>query len=420
MNFIGLLSKFAFRNLLRQRRRTLLTLFIAVSGGTGLILVGGFFDNIMRGLREQFIHGQSGHLQIGAPNYFRMGMTDPFHYLLPNAAALQAAATADPLVQTVLPRLKFTGLASSPDASVPVDIMGVDPDKERELGSFQYKDAQQPSMNISSGEDLSRDAPYDALLGRGLLDALQLHVGDVITLTTMHGGGTLDGDRFRICGTFETIVKDADDHSVKINLATAQRLFGLKNEIHTLVVVARRTEDVPVLMQRLDSSFKKQGLPHSFITWQELGAMCIQSEALFRKVYVTIQMILSFIIFCTVANTINMSLLERVREYGTMMALGNSRAFILLTILSEGFVLGMIGAAASALIGSAAAAIVSRAGIEMPPPPMGTHAYYAMIELSPRLLWEAGRIIWASSVLATIGPSLRIANMSTVEALGYV
>lgn len=419
-SLVTLLFKISLRNLLRQRRRTLLTLVVMVGGGSGLILIGGFFDNIMRGLREQFIHSQSGHFQVSAPGFYLKGHTDLLNYLLKDARQIQAKVEADPDVELAAPRLTFNGMASTTGASIPVAILGVDPYKEREMGRFQYRDALHPSIHISEGEDLTDDKPFEVLLGKGLLTAMNVRVGDSIGLVTMRSGGAIDGAQFKVRGVFETIMKEVDDRTVKMSLGAARGLLGLKDELHSLVVLVSDTDKAPAIRERLAAGLRQGGYRFEMIPWEQLGAVCIQSEAIFDRVYDSIKVILLIVIFFTIANTINMSLLERLREFGTMMAIGNGRAFILGMIVFEAALLGVAGGILGTLIGSGLAGLISSVGIEMPPPPMGTHPYYAMMELSPRLLAEAFVLVLSSSVLSSLVPAFRMARSRIVQALGYV
>src|SRR3990172_13167339 len=125
----------SWRNLFRHPRRSVLTLFILIIGSTGLILVGGFFNNLLDGFREVFIHSQTGHLQMSVAGYGEKGESDPFKFLIADVAGLEKEIQSSPLVAYTVPRLKFGGMASSENASVPVIALGVDPLREREMGN---------------------------------------------------------------------------------------------------------------------------------------------------------------------------------------------------------------------------------------------------------------------------------------------
>ncbi|MFO1518862.1 MAG: ABC transporter permease, partial [bacterium] len=204
------LFKISWRNVFRNKRRSLLTLSILTMGCTGLILVGGFFDNIMEGFREQFIHSQSGHLQVSRTDYFEKGATAPFDYLLKDVSALQRQVEGLPHVLYTVPRLKFSGMASSDKTSVAALVLGADPEREYKMGRHQALNTKADSLHVVEGKNLDASDPYGAVLGKGLMKALGLKVGDTFNFITTREAGAIDGMEFHVRGAFETIVKDFD------------------------------------------------------------------------------------------------------------------------------------------------------------------------------------------------------------------
>ncbi len=415
-----LLFKIAWRNVFRNKRRTFLTLGILTLGCTGLIMVGGFFDNIMEGLREQFIHGHSGHLQVNARGFHENGVSDPLQYLIKDSSDVSDLIRSTPHVRLTVPRLKLAGMVSTEDTSVAVVVVGVDPAMEKEMGKFQYRDAKQPSINIVAGRDLESSNPYGAILGTGLMKALKIKVGESFTLLTVREGGSIDGAEFTVSGSFETIFKDLDDRVLKINLSAAQKLLGVSNEVHTLIVLLDQTAHTSITQQRLEESFQAESMNLEEISWLELSSFYRLSKDLFDKINRTIQMIFLVVFFFSIANTINMSLFERMREFGTMMAIGNGRGIIVLGLILESFLIGLMGAALGIACGAGCAKLISAMGIEMPPPPMGSNGYYAMISLNPGLLVQVFIVTVLATAVSSLLPAFRLYRLKIVHALGYV
>ncbi len=416
----ALLFKIAWRNVFRNKRRTCLTLCILGLGCTGLILVGGFFDNIMEGLREQYIHGHSGHLQVNVRGFHENGISDPLRYLMKDSSRVLEQISANPRVRLTVPRLKLAGMVSTDETSVAVSVLGVDPAAEREMGEFQYRDAKQPSINIVAGKDLDVSDLEGAVLGQGLMKALKIKVGESFTLLTVRDGGSIDGAQFTVRGSFETIFKDLDDRALKINLSAAQKLLGVSNEMHTLIVLLEDTAHTSLARQSLDEAFKTAGLNLELISWLELSNFYRLSKDLFDKINRTIQLIFFVVFFFSIANTVNMSLFERMREFGTMMAIGNGRGLIVFNLVLESCLIGLMGATLGIGVGAAAAKLISAMGIEMPPPPMGSNGYYAMISLNPGLLLQVFLVTTVATAISAVLPALRLYRLKIVNALGYV
>lgn len=414
------LTHIAWRNVFRNRRRTALTLAVLVMGSAGLILVGGFFDNILEGLREQLIHSQTGHLQVSAKDFYRKGVTNPYDYLMKNSEEVRRIIESDEHVHFTVPRVLVSAMASSDKTSVAVTVLGTDAEKERRMGSVKARNSDMASMQIAEGKDLSEDDRYGAILGKGLLSSLALKVGDNITVVTTHEGGAIDSAQYVIRGSFMTIMKDLDDHVMKVNLATAQSLMGTPGAVHSLLAVLDKTENAGLVQARLERAFKENSLVLETKRWDELQPYYEQSRDMLMKIYTVIQIIICIVFFFSIANTVNMSLLERIREFGTMMAIGNQRAMIFFTILMEVLFLGALGGICGLFIGSGLAEIVSALGIEMPPPPQGSNSYLAMINLTPALLVRTFTIAIACTLFSGLVPAWKAVRFRIVEALGYV
>jgi len=411
--------RIAWRNIFRNKRRCFLTVSILVLGCTGLILIGGFFDNMIGGFGEVFIHSQTGHIQVNAKGYYQKGARAPLDFLLTDVDTLEKKILSNQDVTLVAPRLKFQGMVSSGETAIAVMALGVDPVAETKMGSFQTTGENMPSTNIIAGKDLDPSDPYGVLVGKGLLEALGLKVGDSLSFLTTRQGGALDGSEFHIRGAFETFIKDFDDRALKMDIKTSQNLLGLSNEVHSLLVILDDTSKTEQTRALLAAELQSNKPDLEFFTWVEQGQYYRQSKELLRQIYAIIQIIISIIFFFSIANTINMILLERMREFGTMMALGNKRSTIFALIFVETAMLGLLGSAVGLLVGCGLAKVVSMFGIPIHPPQAAGN-YYCMIDLSPILLIKTFVLSMVASVLSSLIPAYRVSHFPIIHALGYV
>lgn len=422
MKIIRLLARVAARNTLRNKRRTLLTMSILVLGSSGLIVIGGFFTDLMDGFREVFIHSQTGHLQVNARGYYRLGATDPFQFLIPDLSRVQEELETIPHVLFTAPRLAFSGMASSSAVTVGCMALGVDAEREQWMGGFQTNKQNVPSIRIVEGEDLDPEEPDGVVLGAGLLASLGLKVGDPVGFVTTRPGGALDGAQFRVRGTFTTFIKEFDDRAMKLNLKKAQAILGTPNQAQSLLVVLDGTDQTDTVKEALLSQIRRErgGLKNlEVIPWYEMADYYHQSKALLNKIYATIQLILVIVLVVSIGNTVNMAILERTREFGTMLAIGSGRESVFALILMEAFFLGLLGAGLGLLAGTGAAAILSAVGIEMTPP-QAAQVYVTRVTVTPTLLLQAFLVAMLSAVIAAVSPAYRICRARIVESLGYV
>jgi putative ABC transport system permease protein len=288
------------------------------------------------------------------------------------------------------------------------------------MNSLKVDHAKIPSVHIEEGNDLSASDPYGAVLGKGLLEALGLKIGDTVTVLATRREGAIDSARYTVRGSFVSIMKEIDDRVMKVNLGTAQKLAGTPDRAHKLLIVLDDTERTEAAHASLQGLFRSEGRDLEARRWDELQPFYEQSRLMLTKIRRTIQVIVCVVFFFSISNTVNMGLLERVREFGTMMAIGNGRAAVFFVIMVEVLCLGLLGGLAGVLAGLGCAGLVSAIGIEMPPPPQGTYPYYAMITVRPSLIAGTFAIAALSTLLSGLGPAWRAVRLRVVEALGYV
>lgn len=420
MTALSRLLQISWRNVFRNKRRSFLTLMILVLGCTGLILVGGFFQNLLDGYREQFIHSQTGHLQVNLAGYFKKGASAPLDFLLPNSDEVRREIEATFHVAYTVPRLKFGGLASTDDTSIAVLAVGTDALAERKMGSSKAANVEHSSTRIIQGQDLDPEDPNGVLLGKGLAEALNVKIGDRITFLTTRKAGAMDGGEMRVRGVFETIAKDFDDRAMKMNLKTAQELLDVPNQVHSFLVLLDETSFTDEAQSLLQNKFLAGQKRLEVLSWEEQGLFYRQSKEMLKKIYSVIQIIICVIFVFSIANTINMALFERIREFGTMMAIGNSRTTIFMTIFSEAMLLGLLGSVLGVAVGLGLAHLISAVGIEMPPPPQSSSGYYAMITVTRGLIVETLLISVIATMVSALWPAMRASRFRIIHALGYV
>ena len=151
--------------------------------------------------------------------------------------------------------------------------------------------------------------------------------------------------------------------------------------------------------------------------WQQLNDFYEKTVSLYGRQFGVLRLIILLMVLLSVANSVNMSLFERVAEFGTMRALGDRRALVVRLVLTETFVLGLIGSAIAVVIGAALATGVSAVGIPMPPPPNADLGYTARIELVPGIVLGAFVIGVVATTLAGIPAALRVVRIPVVDAL---
>lgn len=397
----------AGRNLRRNSQRTLVAVLTVASGIIAFLLAGGFIAWIFQDMREATIHSQLGHIQIVRPGYFEKGIADPYAFLLPADSAEQKSVERAAGVASVTPRLAFSGLASHGDVTLAFVGEGIDPVRERPISS---------RIRIQSGKDLEGGEQAAVLLGEGLAHSLGVKAGDMIVLLATAANGSPNAIEIGVAGTFATISKEYDDVALRLPIALARKLMRVQGAT-SWVVLLDRTEDTAAAVGSLRGQLPAAGF--ELVPWNALADFYNKTVVLFSKQVSVVKFIIGLIIVLTISNTQTMSVLERTREIGTSLAIGQRRRVVLRMFLAEGVLIGALGGIAGIVLGYLLAALISFVGIPMPPPPGMAHGYIGQILISPALAGEALVLALLTTLLASLMPAWKASRMNIVDALRY-
>ncbi len=397
----------AFRNIVRQRRRSLLSLAAVSFGVVALLLAGGFIQWVFWAMREDTVGSRLGHIQISRLGYQNAGTADPFNYLLPAQSPQLVSIEKTPGVVTVAPRLGFSGLVSFGDATVSFIGEGVDPLREVFLSR---------SVIITQGKDLVSDDPSGIVMGRGLAANLGVHVGDKVVLLTNLPTGGVRAVEGHVSGVFSTIVKAYDDSALRVPLPLARKLMGVSGS-HVWVTLLKHTEDTEKVQQQL--RLKLDQGQFELVPWTQLADFYNKTVVLFSHQFGVVRVIIGAIIILGISNTMMMNVMERTGEIGTIMALGTRRRQLIRMFLSEGLLLGIFGALIGLLLGLGLAALISAIGIPMPPPPGMDRALIGQIRVTPTLAVESILLAVTTTLIASVYPAWKASQLTIVDALRH-
>lgn len=397
--------RLAFRNIVRQRLRTAMTLAAIVFGVMALILSGGFVHDVYHQLGEALIHSQSGHIQVAKEGFQERGARSPERYVIEDSEGLRGLLAARPGVEDVMARVNFSGLINNGRSDWAIVGQGVEADKEAVLGS---------QLKITAGRQLGAADRYGVLLGQGVAQALKLEPGDYVTLLANTLDGALNSLELEVVGVFQSFSADFDLRAVSISLEAAQELLGTAG-VNTFVISLRETPLTELTAEALRSGLAGSGF--AVLTWRTLNSFYENTVALYERQFGFLQLIILVLVLLGVANSVNMSAFERVGEFGTMMALGNRRGDIRRLVIVENVLLGMIGGGLGVALGGVSALVLSAIGIEMPPPPNANLGYTAHIRLVPSVLASSFSVGLVATVLASLLPAWRVARIQPVDAL---
>jgi putative ABC transport system permease protein len=397
--------RLALRNVFRQKLRTGMTMAAIVLGVIGLILSGGFVQDVYFQLGEALIHSQSGHLQVARQGFQAYGTRSPEKFLVDQPESVRQAILKQPEVADVMARINFSGLISNGRNDLPIVGEGVEPDKEAQLGTH---------VRFVEGRQLEKGDADGVVLGEGIAHALKLRIGDTATISLNTADGALNTKEVNVVGMFQSFSKEYDARAARIQLAAAHELLNTTG-VNSLVVSLKRTEDTARVAGALSGQLDSKQLEVK--TWQQLNDFYENTVALYERQFGVLQLIILLMVLLSVANSVNMSAFERVGEFGTMMALGNRSGTVFWLVVTENTLLAFIGAGLGVILGQLLAWAISAVGIPMPPPPNANIGYTAQIRTLPSTLLLGFTVGTCATLLAALLPARRVSRTPVVDAL---
>jgi len=402
---------YAWRNVARNRRRTALSAAIVACGSVALLLSIGFVLASFHGLRESIISSELGHIQIGARGQFEGYEERPLQHGL---SAQQVQAVQEQLrheadLRFSTRRILFEGLLSTGHRTVAFMGQGVEPEKEARLSTV--------FAPIVSGRGL-RDDPGGAeqiLLAIDLARSLQVQPGDTITVMATTEDGVLNAVDAVVAGTYRTGVPELDRRATMMPLQHVQSLLATE-KISRLVLALRDTAATDALAARLRAQLPDLDIKR----WIDLAAFYNQAVSLYRNIFTVLGIIIALVVFISTANSMLMSVMERIREVGTLRAIGIPDRRIQQIFLLEGGIIGMLGASVGLVLAALTALVVNLSNIRMPPPPGRTADYPLIIFMQ----WDSSLMIWLVFILlgalSAWAPHRVTRRLSIVEKLNHV
>ena len=340
----------ALRNLWRNRRRTLLTLSAMVVSVSLLILALGVFSGMIHDMITSATEQYRGHLVVS-----RSGYQDD-HELFATfrlSAGLQQQITSDRQVVGLSPRLRAFGLLAHGPNTRPAELLGIDPARERQVTRLQQLLV---SGSYSVGDE------NGALIGQGLATRLGVAPGDELIFVTQAADGSIGNDLLQVSGVFATGDSRQDNQLVLVSLPWLQKLMALPGQVHELALALQDPLLAGQAASRLDPLLP-QGL--DALAWGELLPEMQEAVASYDVSRLIMAGILYFATGLGILNTLFMSVMERSREFGILMALGMGPWRIRGLVLLETLLMSCLALVGGLGAGIAMTFYMARVGIDL-------------------------------------------------------
>lgn len=401
---MGTLFRIAMRNLLRQRRRTLLVLLAVGLGVTAVVGVRGFLNGLQSSLVLGFAEGTIGAIQVHRAGFLSSVDAAP---LTPNIdladSAVLRTIEATVGVRATSPRITFPGMISVDDNSGFALIVAADPAREL-VTSPKRKD------HVVSGAWIA--APDASLMGMELARSLGARTSSRVAILTNDVDGVMNAVDTALAGTLAAPTQ-GEKKLVIVPLALAQELLRIPQRATEIVVGVHDIAEVDAVAARLRANL---GTDYEVHTWKELAPVAKDVVETQNAALAIVTVIFLVVILMGLANALLTSVLERVREIGTMLAVGAKRRQVLIMFVIEAALIGVVGALIGCATGSLIVGLLSINGVTLTMPGASIPQHLVPFIQLP-FLAKMVALSCAGATVASLWPAWRASRLRPVEAL---
>jgi len=347
-----ILPKLAWRNLWKNRRRTLITMTM-ISVGFALALISlGVADGSHNQMIRNAVRLGSGNLTVEHEDYPDEPSNDK---LVAEASALRDRIRGVPGIRNVSERIIVMGLIYTADNSAGVAILGVDPSSDMSRKTLEPE--------IIEGRYLKDDEKRGVLIGADMARRLKTSVGGKAVVTAQDASGQISSQLVRVRGIFRTGINEMDGYLAQVSLPLARALLGVSEGATQLAIFLENEKHQARIKEAIEPLVS---VPKAAVfDWQEVMpdlVLFVQMDNAGAYIFMGIIMV---VVALGILNTVLMSVLERTREFGLMVALGMDPRRLLALVVLETTLLSLVSLGVGAILGFGAHLYFAAHGLDM-------------------------------------------------------
>lgn len=406
--------KLAFRNILRNKRRSLVTIVAIGVGFAAISVYHGYIHDAYEGLRVMAIRGEGlGHLRINKAGWKEKGKLEPEKYMFSREEAdtIMKLLKNERDVVVATPQIQVTGLVSNGTVSTVFIAQGVVPRDEKIIRGRWVE------FLPVRGQTLSDDVLYGVEMASDLARYLNLKEGSdgVVMAPTLLG--QMNALDVVVRGVYDTGNDFSNDKFMRMNFYYAQSLLDTQS-VERIVVLINHWKKTETMRRHLLKKLQAARLDCEIRTWDELSLGFSKMKSYLDTVFLFIFTIVLVIVVMTTINTMGMAIVERTREIGTLRALGLKRRGVTVLFAWEGALLGVGGSLVGVTLHLTAWTAIKICPPHYMPPGFSVPVPMMVAMLPGTLLLLSLCFIVLSAVAAVI-PARRAARLNIVNALGH-
>lgn len=406
-----LILKLAWRNIWRNKRRSILTLLAVTFAVIASIAMRGIQEGTYELNIKNAVEMFSGYLQIQEKGYLNnpslaksFKPTEDLKSTLSNVDGIMAYST----------RINADGLISFKDNSLGCAIFGLNPQSSKETSRIFSK--------LNEGRFFTELESYEIVIGYKLLKNLKADIGNEIVILAQGFDGSLGNMKFKIVGTTKMGMQDFDAMSVFMDTKSAQELLSLYGRITALAIDINSFDDLYDIKEEIKANLKNEELV--VLDWKELMPDFEQSIQLDNISGIFFLAILFVIVAFGILNTVLMSVTERFKEFGISLSIGMSNYKLVLVVLLETLFITIIGLILGNIIGFGINLYIFNNPIQFGSEYAWMYEEYGFLprieaSLKFSVFFNSSISILIASVVAAVYPIIKVIRLEPLKGIRY-
>ena len=406
--------KMAWRNIWRNFRRTLITVSAICFACVLLVFMLSFQLGGYETMINSSVKIHSGHLEIQAEGYndknnIRMVISDPEN--------IGKICRKFKDIVSFTFRAKAFSMVSSEKKTYGAMVIGIDPLKEALVSTLE--------KSIRSGDYLTEKDQDQAIVGSLLARNLKISVGDELTILGQGKDGSIAAAVLHVKGIYTSGMDEFDRSTIHIPLKTFQNIFSMGNSVHEIVIIADSLKSINGIKKKLNKIFKTKNLKGlAVLSWDELLPGLRQGIEMDLISGIIFYILLIVIVAFSILNTFFMAVFERTREFGVLMAIGTTPGRLVKLVLTESFLMTIVGIGCGMAVGIIITLFFQFHGIDLGGSSEMLRHYGISGKLYPRLsfisLFSGPVVLSVITLLTSLYPAMKIKRLTPVKAMTYV
>lgn len=404
-----ILLKLSWRNIWRNKKRTLIILISIIVGVIGLLFNDAFTNGMIRQMLDNQIKSHYSHIQIFDDEYYDNKIIEN---RIDDTDKIEDVLNKKDFIENYSKRIEIFGLLSSAANSSGVNIIGVEPKKETKITNIH--------QFAIEGEYLT-GKDNEIFIGKELADKLEVELGDKLVTVCNSADGSVLNELFRIVGIFKSNSTEINKSMVYIPLENAQKMLDVGNSVTNIVILTDNNEKTKLYKDDIISDLDNN---LSVMDYKDMLPLIIAMIEMYSKMIFIYYAIIGFAVVLGIINTTLMSVFERIQEFGVLLSLGMKRMNIFWMIIFESAIIGVLGSLIGSLLGYLIVFPFTSNGINLSVFAEGLGSFGIGNIIYPEVgLYSIVYSLFSipvATVLGSLYPAIKAVKLQPTDAMRYV